>query len=196
MEKTLLYLSAIFLIINILYVTYMFFRVKVYYENFFLSLCVYFLSLITPSFIGIFKFNLKYGFSLVELGYGIMVIIFIFILILRNNSVIIFNVSWEDFYSAVKEVLRRNKIQTFYVKPTLYVEGKETMVKMIYSVLNDNMILVKYFRVDELELEGVFLEKVREELLKEDVKISQRARYTYFAGNLILTALLLANIGL
>ena len=125
-----------------------------------------------------------------------MVIIFIFILILRNNSVIIFNVSWEDFYSAVKEVLRRNKIQTFYVKPTLYVEGKETMVKMIYSVLNDNMILVKYFRVDELELEGVFLEKVREELLKEDVKISQRARYTYFAGNLILTALLLANIGL
>ncbi|WP_209658107.1 hypothetical protein [Acetoanaerobium pronyense] len=159
-------------------------------------MCVYFLSLITPSFIGIFKFNLKYGFSLVELGYGFMVIIFIFILILRNNSVIIFNVNWEEFYSAVKEVLRRNKIQTFYVKPTLYVEGKETMIKMIYSVLNDNMILVKYSRVDELELDGVFLDEIRLELLKEKVKISQRARYTYFVGNLILTALLLANIGL
>ena len=89
------------LIFNLINIFYMSISKRAYYENFFGSLCVYFIALIEKPIIYGIQFSSKYGLSVVELIYGMLVLFFIVRYILSNNSTVIFNTDWKSFCSQV-----------------------------------------------------------------------------------------------
>lgn len=181
------------LLLNIIYIFYMFLVNKAYYRNFFFSLCIYFIGLIEGPATKSIRFSLKYGFSVVELMYALMVIIFILGIIISNNSTVIYNCTWKDFYASTKEIFRRNKIGIYYLDPSVYIEDRDSRLRLVYKIMYSSMIFVKLYKMEQVEEIKNFSDEIKKELLERKA-LSQRSRYSYLMINFLLTIVLILNI--
>ncbi len=193
MQNNLSIAVLILLLLNIIYIFYMFIVNKAYYQNFFFTLCIYFIALIEGPATESIKFSLKYGFSVVELMYALIVIIFILAIIISNNSTVIYNCTWKDFYASSKEIFRRNKIGIYYIDPSLYLEDRDSRLRLVYKTMYSSMIFVKLHKIEYIEEIKNFSDEIKKEL-EEKKAISQRSRYSYFFINLFLTIVFIVNI--
>lgn len=193
MHNNLSFIVLALLLLNIIYIFYMFLVYKAYYNNFFFALCIYFIGLIEGPATESIRFSLKYGFSVVELMYALMVIIFILGIIISNNSTVIYNCTWKDFYTSAKEIFRRNKIGIYYLDPSVYLEERDSRLRLVYKIMYSSMIFVKLHKMEQVEEINDFSDEIKKELIEKKA-LSQRSRYSYFLINLFITVILILNI--
>ena len=193
MERALSFIVGWVLIFNLLNIFYMSISKRAYYENFFGSLCVYFIALIEKPIIYGIQFSSKYGLSVVELIYGMLVLFFIVRYILSNNSTVIFNTDWKSFCTCANKVLASYDIESSCYKSSLHIDKGISEISLLYTISHRKMILVHFSNMRSISEKINFKEEISE-LLEGANLISKKSRYGYIFANFIFTLALLIHI--
>lgn len=188
-SKLLSYSAAILLLGNIIYVSYIFWKKRIYYDNLFITFAIYFTALVVEPISASIKFNTKYGYEIIDLFYLGVIVYIIMNAILRNNHFFMYNMTWENFYSRIKEVLRKRGIDTYYRKPTIYIGNGEASISHSLNLFSKKVIVVKCTDLHSI----IDMNDLKSDMLEYDAD-DKFARYYYLLINLILTIILLVNI--
>lgn len=161
---------------------------KIFYDKLLLTFAIYFGALIAEPVTASIKFNVKYGFGILDILYlGVLSYILI-IAVIRNNIFFYFTMSWDDFYRAAKEVFRREEINIYYRTPTIYVENGEASISNSGNLSSKNATIVKIKGLNEIISTESFAKK-----MCEYSKIPRISRYNYLLLNIIITFILVVN---
>ena len=188
-SKVFSYSAVGFLIVNLGYVFYAFMKKRIYYDNLLISFTIYFMALIVEPISASIKFNTKYGYEVIDLFYFGIIFYIIITAILRNNVFFMYNMTWEEFYSVIKEVFRRRGTDIYYRKPTIYFENEEASISHSFNLFSKKVIIVKYKNLSSV----ISLEELKKAMTEEKIEY-QLPRFYYLVINLLLTAILLLNI--
>lgn len=187
--KVLNYLAIALIILNMIYVLYSFFKKKLYYENILITFAIIFMGFVVEPISVSMKFNTKYGYEFVDFIFIGIVIYVIVLSILRNNNFFMYNMSWEEFYDAIKEVLRKREIDFYYRKPTIFLGNDDAGITHIMDLFSKRVIIVKKKGLEDI----INLNDFRTEILKE-CRLSKFSRLYYLVINIVLTVILLLNV--
>lgn len=185
---------ALLLIINMIYVMYSFLFKKNYYENIFITMAVFISALVINPVNASFKFNAKYGFSIIDLGYYGIILYLILVSVFRNNNFFMINMPWEIFYKSVKEVFRKKGIDTHYRIPTIYINESKAKIELKMNLFSNNVIIVKFTSVDQIIDISEFKKMINKEIEVLGDKDFKNAKYFYLIVNVIMTVLLLVTL--
>lgn len=185
---------ALLLIINMIYVMYSFLFKKNYYENIFITMAVFISALVINPINASFKFNAKYGFSIIDLGYYGIILYLILVSVFRNNNFFMINMPWEVFYKSVKEVFRKKGIDTHYRIPTIYINESKAKIELKMNLFSNNVIIVKFTSVDQIIDISEFKKMINKEIEVLGDKDFRNAKYFYLIINVIMTVLLLITL--
>ena len=185
---------AILLMLNMVYVIYLFLFKKNYYENIFITTSIFISALIIHPINASFKFNAKYGFSIIDLGYYGIILYLILASVFRNNNFFMVNMPWDNFYKLVKEVFRKKGIDTHYRIPTIYIEDSKAKMELKINLCSKSVIIVKFTSLNEVIDISEF-----KKMLNKEIEISgdnefKHAKYFYLAVNAVMTLLLLITL--
>ena len=185
----LLRLMTIFLLSgNIIYVIYVFMKKRIYHDKLLLTFAIYFCALIIEPVSASIKFNVKYGFGVIDFLYMGVLIYIIFMAIVRNNIFFFYNMSWEEFYKVTKEVFRREGINTYYREPTIYIDNGEATISNSVNLFSKKAIIVKIKGLQDIMPQDILSKKMQEYKINFGM-----SKYYYLALNLIITMILLLN---
>ncbi len=193
MEKALSIVVGWVLILNLIYIIYMSITKRTYYENFFGSLCVYFIALIEKPIAYSIQFSGKYGLSVVELIYGILVLLFIIRYILNNNAIVIFNTDWKSFCNCAIKVLANYNIHSTCAKSSVHIDNGLSEIRLLFSTTYRGIILVHFTNMRKVSEKINFKEEISD-ILEGSNLVSKKARYGYVLANFLLTVSLLIHI--
>ena len=193
MEKTLSIVVGWILILNLIYIIHMSFAKRSYYENLFATICVYFLALIEKPIIYGIYFSDKYGLSVVELIYAIVVLLFIIRYILSNNAIVIFNTNWKSFCKCAIKILENHNIQSTCSKASVHIDNGFSEISLLYTTSYRGIILVHFSNMRKI-LEKINFKEEMSEMLEASNLVSKRARYAYVVINGLFTIALLIHI--
>lgn len=185
---------ALLLVINMVYVMYSFLFKKNYYENIFITMAIFISALVINPVNASFKFNAKYGFSIIDLGYYGIILYLILVSVFRNNNFFMINMPWEVFYKSVKEVFRKKGIDTHYRIPTIYINESKAKIELKMNLFSNNVIIVKFTSVDEIIDISEFKKMINMEIEALGDKEFRNAKYFYLIINVIMTVLLLVTL--
>lgn len=185
---------ALLLVINMVYVMYSFLFKKNYYENIFITMAIFISALVINPVNASFKFNAKYGFSIIDLGYYGIILYLILVSVFRNNNFFMINMPWEVFYKSVKEVFRKKGIDTHYRIPTIYINESKAKIELKMNLFSNNVIIVKFTSVDEIIDISEFKKMINIEIEALGDKEFRNAKYFYLIINVIMTVLLLVTL--
>lgn len=185
---------VLLLIINMVYVMYSFLFKKNYYENIFITMAVFISALVINPINASFKFNAKYGFSIIDLGYYGIILYLILVSVFRNNNFFMINMPWEIYYKSVKEVFRKKGIDTHYRIPTIYINESKAKIELKMNLFSNNVIIVKFTSVDQIINISEFKKMINKEIEFLGDKDFRNAKYFYLIMNVIMTVLLLITL--
>jgi len=179
---------------NIIYVTYSFVVKKNYYENIFITIAIFTAALVIQPINASFKFNAKYGFSILDLMYYGIILYVILVAVLRNNNFFMINMSWNQFYKIIKEIFRKKGIDTYYRIPTIYINDSTSKIELSMNLVANSVIMVKF-----TDIENVIDLKELKNMINEELKLINKnefksSRYFYLLINVIMTIMLLTNL--
>ena len=185
----LLRLIMIFLLTgNIIYVIYVFIKKRIYHDKLLLTFAIYFCALIIEPVSASIKFNVKYGFGIIDFLYLGALVYIVFIAIIRNNIFFFYNMSWEEFYKVTKEVFRREGVNTYYREPTIYINNGEATITNSAVLFSKKAIIVKTKGLNDIMPQETFSEKMQEYKINFGI-----SKYSYLGLNIVITAILLLN---
>lgn len=185
----LLRLIMIFLLTgNIIYVIYVFIKKRIYHDKLLLTFAIYFCALIIEPVSASIKFNVKYGFGIIDFLYLGALVYIVFIAIIRNNIFFFYNMSWEEFYKVTKEVFRREGVNTYYREPTIYINNGEATITNSAVLFSKKAIIVKIKGLNDIMPQETFSEKMQEYKINFGI-----SKYSYLGLNIVITAILLLN---
>lgn len=193
MNNSLMNLGILIVIANLGYVVYSFLFKKNYYENIFITLAICVAALVVEPINASFKFNAKYGFSILDLIYYGVIIYLLVTAVIRNNNFFMFNMSWDRFYKIIKEVFRKKGIDTYYRMPTIYLENTNAKIELSMNLFSSNVIMVKFTNISSVINLKELVKAISEEFNKLEKKEYKSSRYFYLFANVLITILLLAN---
>lgn len=193
MNNYIMTIGVILIIANLVYVVYSFIFKKSYYDNIFITLAICIVALVMEPINASFKFNAKYGFSILDLVYYGLIMYAIVTAVIRNNNFYMFNMSWETFYKIIKEVFRKKGIDIYYRMPTIYIENTNAKIELGMNLFSNNVIMVKFTNVSSIINLKELVKATSQEFNKLDTKEYKTARYFYLFANIFITILLLAN---
>ena len=173
---------------NILYIFYVFAKKRVYYNKLLLTFAIYFFALIVEPINASVKFNVKYGFGILDLLYLGIILYIIMRALLSNNVYFMYNMPWDEFYKIIKEVFRREDVNTYYRDPVIYINDGEASITYSASLFSKQIIIVKIKGLQYVMTQELLTEKILEH--KSNFGI---ARYYYLLINLLITIILLVN---
>lgn len=178
----------VLLILNMAYIFYGFTKKKIYYDKLLLTFAIYFSALIIEPVSASVKFNVKYGFGILDFLYMAIIIYIVIMAIQSNNIYFMYNISWSDFYKIVKEVFRREGINTYFRDPTIYIKDGEALISLSATLFSKRLIIVKIKGLQHIMNQNDFAEKILEQ--KPNFTLS---RYYYLIINIVITIILLIN---
>lgn len=194
MSDKITFVVASLLVFNLGYVIYSFLFKRNYYENVFITIAIFFSALVIHPINASFKFNAKYGFSIIDLLYYGIILYMILVSVFRNNNFFMINMPWDKFYKVIKEVFRKKGIDTHYRIPTIYINDSKAKIELKMNLFSNNVIIVKFTSVSEvidlLELKSMLNKEVES---FEDNEF-RSAKYFYLVINIFMTILLLLTL--
>lgn len=194
MNNNITSIVVILMLANIIYVTYSFFLKKNYYENIFITIAIFTAALVIQPINASFKFNEKYGYSIIDLIYYGIILYVIVASVLRNNNFFMINMSWEKFYKIIKEIFRKKGIDTYYRIPTIYINDSSSKIELSMNLVANSVIMVKFTEIESIITLKELKKMINEEFNAMDRKEFRSAKYFYLLMNLIVTILLLLNL--
>ncbi len=194
MSDKITFIVAILLILNMAYVMYSFLFKRNYYENVFITIAVFFSALVIHPINASFKFNAKYGFSIIDLVYYGIILYLILASVFRNNNFFMINMPWENFYKTTKEVFRKKGIDTHYRIPTIYINDSKAKIELKMNLFSNNVIIVKFTSVSEVVEISEFKKMLNKEIETLEDREFKSAKYFYLVMNVVMTILLLVTL--
>ncbi len=194
MSDKITFVVALLLILNMAYVMYSFLFKRNYYENVFITLAVFFSALVIHPINASFKFNAKYGFSIIDLVYYGIILYLILASVFRNNNFFMINMSWDKFYKITKEVFRKKAIDTHYRIPTIYINDSKAKIELKMNLFSNNVIIVKFTSVNEVIEISEFKKMLNKEIETLEDSEFKSAKYFYLVINVVMTILLLVTL--
>lgn len=194
MSDKITFVVAILLILNMAYVMYSFLFKRNYYENVFITIAVFFSALVIHPINASFKFNAKYGFSIIDLVYYGIILYLILASVFRNNNFFMINMPWENFYKTTKEVFRKKGIDTHYRIPTIYINDSKAKIELKMNLFSNNVIIVKFTSVSEVVEISEFKKMLNKEIETLEDREFKSAKYFYLVMNVVMTILLLVTL--
>lgn len=173
---------------NILYVISTFIKRKIYFDKLLFTFVIYFCALIVEPVSATIKFNVKYGFGILDLLYIGVILYIIFMAITSNNIFFFYNMSWEEFYKISKEIFRREGINTYYREPTIYINNGEATISNSLSLFSKKAIIIKIKGLNYIMPQELFSKK----MLEYNITLS-KSNYYYLIANVVITIILLLN---
>ncbi len=147
---------------NILYIFYVFAKKRVYYDKLLLTFAIYFFALIVEPINASVKFNVKYGFGILDLLYLGIILYIIMRALLSNNVYFMYNMPWDEFYKIIKEVFRRENVNTYYRDPVIYINDGEASITYSASLFSKQIIIVKIKGLQYVMMQELLTEKILE----------------------------------
>ncbi|MGB5823209.1 MAG: hypothetical protein WBH44_03985 [Proteocatella sp.] len=184
----------ILMVVNMTYVAYSFVFKKNYYENIFITIAIFTAALVIEPINASFKFNAKYGFSILDLMYYGIILYVILASVLRNNNFFMINMSWDQFYKIIKEIFRKKGIDTYYRIPTIYINDTTSKIELRMNLAANSVIMVKFTDIESVIDLKELKKMINQEFNSMNKNEFKSSRYFYLLINVIMTILLLSNL--
>lgn len=184
----------VLLIVNMIYVVYSFLFKKNYYENVFITIAVFMAALVIQPINASFKFNAKYGFSILDLFYYGLILYVILASVLRNNNFFMINMSWDQFYKIIKEIFRKKGVDVYYRIPTIYINESAAKIELSMNLVANSVIMVKFTGVGDVINLKELKKMINHEFDMTEHAEFKSSRYFYPLVNICITVLLLFNL--